>query len=514
MQVNVKVKLKRQSNANFYNVSLGTVVEIDIEDYTTGVVASEVGNAPMEACCAQAIAARTIAYKAYTKGTSISDLSTECQAFRTERMNNKTYSNAIEAVKRTAGMVLFYNGKVLESCPYSASNGGQTVSSQERWGGYRAYLVSKPDPWDGSVKKSGHGVGMSQLGAKNAANQGKTYKEILAFYYPSTEIKEVNTVATVTTTNNKVNKIIDWAESMVGTGYIYGATGWICTPERRQQQANQYPEYADTIMTTGAKWDGKICHDCAQFTRKAMAQAGITLPSGATSQWKSSVWEKKGTAADIDSSKMCLLFRESNGKMQHVLLYCGNGYVIDARGTANGVMKSKLGTYKYTHWAIPKGLYSETSTSTSTPSSTPAPTEPTPIHETLRVGATGQEVEACKEYLIMLGYLDAYSVYGDNTIAAVKKFQADNGLEADGVCGTSTWAKLEEIGATTSNIATVVAQSGSTVNLRKEPSTSAARLAKVPLNMRVEVVAKDDTWCQVKYNNLIGYMMTEYLQFG
>lgn len=39
-----------------------------------------------------------------------------------------------------------------------------------------------------SVKGYGHGVGMSQYGAQNMALQGATYNQILAWYYPDTEI--------------------------------------------------------------------------------------------------------------------------------------------------------------------------------------------------------------------------------------------------------------------------------------------------------------------------------------
>ncbi len=39
-----------------------------------------------------------------------------------------------------------------------------------------------------SVKGYGHGVGMSQYGAQNMALQGATYTQILAWYYPDTEL--------------------------------------------------------------------------------------------------------------------------------------------------------------------------------------------------------------------------------------------------------------------------------------------------------------------------------------
>jgi stage II sporulation protein D len=36
----------------------------------------------------------------------------------------------------------------------------------------------------------GHGVGLSQWGAQELANEGKNYKEILEYYYPGTALKK------------------------------------------------------------------------------------------------------------------------------------------------------------------------------------------------------------------------------------------------------------------------------------------------------------------------------------
>nr|WP_319487404.1 stage II sporulation protein D [uncultured Caproiciproducens sp.] len=42
------------------------------------------------------------------------------------------------------------------------------------------------------VKGYGHGVGMSQVGADYMASQGSTYKQILAWYYPTTSLTTIN----------------------------------------------------------------------------------------------------------------------------------------------------------------------------------------------------------------------------------------------------------------------------------------------------------------------------------
>lgn len=41
----------------------------------------------------------------------------------------------------------------------------------------------------------GHGVGMSQNGAQGMAKAGKTYKQILEFFYPGTEVAEMDEVS-------------------------------------------------------------------------------------------------------------------------------------------------------------------------------------------------------------------------------------------------------------------------------------------------------------------------------
>lgn len=47
-----------------------------------------------------------------------------------------------------------------------------------------------------SGKGYGHGLGMSQVGAKNRANSGQTFQDILAFYYSSTQLANVATAPT------------------------------------------------------------------------------------------------------------------------------------------------------------------------------------------------------------------------------------------------------------------------------------------------------------------------------
>ena len=92
------------------------------------------------------------------------------------------------AVDETKGIVLTYNMKVINAY-YSASAGGQT--NVNSWGSSLPYLRSVPS-FDDNVKKNGHGVGMSQHGANNLANQGYNAYQILQYFYKDVKFARVD----------------------------------------------------------------------------------------------------------------------------------------------------------------------------------------------------------------------------------------------------------------------------------------------------------------------------------
>ena len=187
MFMNIKVKITTHENIKFYGCEKNTIKEIEIEDYVAIVVASEMGNAPAEALKAQAIASRSYACaQGVLDGKVISDSASKAQAFRAPRY---TYKNAQAAAKATTGQVLKYGGRYA-STYFCQSNGGRTYSSEEVWGGKRNYLIARKDPWT-TEKKNGHGVGMSQIGAINAAKLGIEFRDILSFYYPKTTLEQI-----------------------------------------------------------------------------------------------------------------------------------------------------------------------------------------------------------------------------------------------------------------------------------------------------------------------------------
>lgn len=148
-------------------------------------------------------------------------------------------------------------------------------------------------------------------------------------------------------------KAAAFALARVGEGYIYGGRGQTCTEAFRKGQARQYPGQAKTILGAGAKWDGKPVWDCAQLTRYAARAEGVTLPSGATSQWRKGPWVQTGTLDTLPPARTVFLFRQGGGRMQHTGIALGDGTCVHASGTAHGVIHQPLSAYGWTHWASP-----------------------------------------------------------------------------------------------------------------------------------------------------------------
>lgn len=183
----IPVKISSKENMRYFKCDKDTIVQVELEEYIAAVVASEIGNGPIEALKAQAIASRTFAAsRGVLDGKPISDLGSKAQAYRAPRTDYKLCNSA---AKETAGLVLMYGGRYA-STYFCHSNGGQCKSSEEVWGGKRPYLVSRKDPWT-KEKRNGHCVGLSQVGAIEAAKQGVGYKEILSFYYPKTTLEHL-----------------------------------------------------------------------------------------------------------------------------------------------------------------------------------------------------------------------------------------------------------------------------------------------------------------------------------
>lgn len=133
----------------------GRVVNLELEDYVTGVVGAEMPALfSSEALKAQAVIARTYALKANSMGQVLSDNeSTQSYKDNGELASlwggnySSYYSKIKDAVNSTKGVYLTYNGNYIEAVYHSTSN-GRTEDSSNVWGNYYPYLVSVESSYD------------------------------------------------------------------------------------------------------------------------------------------------------------------------------------------------------------------------------------------------------------------------------------------------------------------------------------------------------------------------------
>lgn len=247
----------------------------------------------------------------------------------------------------------------------------------------------------------------------------------------------------------KAETIIQAAESQIGSPYVYGAWGAKCTTSLRKkyarlnpdQKANTYrrcPVLSDRQSAcAGCKYDGLLAFDCRGFTHWCLEQAGISITGGYVGrQWSDQNWDEKGDIAAMPSDLVCCVFvRKPNGNWSHTGLHVGGGRIIHCSVEVKED-KAVGGANKWTHYAIPKGLYSAEEIKAAHHGG---------FMRILKEGSRGDDVRELQEMLTKLGYEcgAADGIFGAKTKAAVKAFQFSNSLQYDGICGPATWAALE-----------------------------------------------------------------------
>jgi len=215
-------------------------------------------------------------------------------------------------------------------------------------------------------------------------------------------------------------------------GYIWGTSG------QKWTQAKQNAATREQTVKYGAKWIGHIVADCSGLFSWAFEQLGGKMYHGSNTMYDSWCTSKgklkKGCRDDgKDMLPGTAVFTGDDKRHGHVGLYIGDGWVIEAKGTQSGVVKSKVSDSKWTYWGELKGV---------------AYGEHTVSKPTLAKGDSGEYVVVLQTALINRGYdLGTYGAdgkFGKATEKAVKAFQSNMGLTADGVVGPKTWEALEK----------------------------------------------------------------------
>lgn len=253
---------------------------------------------------------------------------------------------------------------------------------------------------------------------------------------------------------SKADIIRKTSEMRLGWQYVYASQGQDCTPQWRKSRIPYCPsqKYEDMIVNNCPVLSGKqpACDgcgyvdtdvfDCAGFVLNEMQLAGVPFyGQGASTQWNTPRnWAAQGTIDTMPKGLVCAIYKRKDDKMSHTGLSMGDG----AGGAVHCSTTVKRGNVytdnpKWTHWGIPKGLYTTDELrkeGISVADNTP----------TLRRGNKGEAVEELQALLnAKFGFnLEIDGDFGKATETAVKEFQKQHNLTADGVVGKKTWAAL------------------------------------------------------------------------
>lgn len=144
----ILIKLRRSN---------GEITEMDLEEYLVGVVAAEMpASFNIEALKAQSVVARTYTLKLLESNREITDdVKTQVYKSNNELQNmwgsnyNNYYQKVKNAVDQTNGLVIKYNGSLIDAVYHSTSN-GYTEDAINVWGNSIPYLKTVTSPWDTS----------------------------------------------------------------------------------------------------------------------------------------------------------------------------------------------------------------------------------------------------------------------------------------------------------------------------------------------------------------------------
>ena len=232
-------------------------------------------------------------------------------------------------------------------------------------------------------------------------------------------------------------------------GYIWGTAGILWTEARQRELEKTTDEDRRSGRENGSKWIGHTVADCSGLFNWAYAQLGGYMYHGSNTMWdrycSAQGQMKNGKRADGEPMKpgtAVFCYNTSTGRRSHVGLYIGDGHVIEASGTINGVIMTAVTNRKWVEWGELKGIDFDVG------GVTIMPTEPAETRPTLRRGSKGEYVTLLQSMLVNRGYdIGRAGVDGDfgkATQAAVVAFQVANCLQIDGIVGPKTWKALDE----------------------------------------------------------------------
>lgn len=150
----------------------------------------------------------------------------------------------------------------------------------------------------------------------------------------------------------KTNKgLVAYATAQLGRPYWYGTFGQTATPALLAAKRKQYPRYY-TAQDFQSQY-GRRVHDCVGIIKGYMWSEGtdgkpVYLANNfpdVSANGLLSICVERGDIKTIPEVVGVCVFMSG-----HVGVYIGDGYVVEARGHAYGVVKTRLAARQWRQW--------------------------------------------------------------------------------------------------------------------------------------------------------------------
>lgn len=306
-------------------------------------------------------------------------------------------------------------------------------------------------------------------------------------------------------------------------GYIMGATGQ--DPKKWAVNSHWFTQYTGAQREKALYWRAHAqrvwdCNGLAEGLYKDYS--GKSIDSKV--RYNYADWcDPKGAGVIPPKYRMAgaaVFWGKTAGNITHVaFLYRpvdankprGDWYLIEARGVMSGVVETKLLSRKPDFWGLMTRYFDYGAIQT----------EGLKLGDRLlKNGMEGPDVKQLQSALIRLGYdcgrWGADGDFGDATELAVKAFQRDSRLAADGICGPKTCVALEKALAkleAAPNAPRLVEIAGGNCYVRDAPNTSGRILGVAHAGDRLSWLGQIDEatrWLKVDYEGRAGWVSGKY----
>lgn len=316
-------------------VALTNVIQLG--DYIKGVLPYEISNSwPLESQKAFAICVRSFTLSSLNRHESAYNVdlcnTTHCQVYNGTSRINATVERAVD---ETAGMVMTYDGEIVQAY-YSAVSGGVTVSSEDAWGGAIPYLVAVETPWEIFTNHT-YGQWTSEVSGSELCEylRGKGY----------------------TTLNGSIASITIDSLAKNST-YIYQLTvtdiyGTSVTIKRSDTIRTAFAKYVNSANFVVGK--GSVLANITSFDTDSFESTEVVTSSGSASLTNSqpqSIITSGGVAGVTNVESFNYKTSGGSGKLSYVnsvntptVLYASNAnnFIFAGKGYGHGVGLSQIG---------------------------------------------------------------------------------------------------------------------------------------------------------------------------